>query len=612
MLVGPGGTSQTSGADQFTYLAVPSVTSISPAAGPEAGGTTVTILGTGFSTATEVDFNGSALSSFTINSDTSISATSPDLGITGTVGVTVLTAGGTSPADTFTYDATPSVTGVSPAWGSANGATVTITGTDLEDAGAVYFGSNLGTITSYSPGQLQAVAPAGSPGMVHVTVVTPGGTSATSSADGFTYIGEPVTAAASYSVTEGSILSIPASTGVLANDTDPQGLPLTASLLAEPLDGTLWLNSDGSFTYTPNSGYVGTDALVYQASNGYLDSNPTLVTLTVTPATLTWDGATSGDWAAPQSHWTGANLPYPDATANAIVDTPSLVQVTSAQAANALAISGGGQVAVAANASLVVTSDTSLTGGGTLNVNGLFSTGGTFTLDTGGSLTGGSITAAAYQLNEGMASANLSGPGGLTKGTSGTVILSGSNSYAGGTVVNAGTLVDASANSLPDGTSLTVGAGGVFVFDPSQAASSVSAAGVAASAPVAAAASAASTAMVTASTPANAAFTVSESSTTSVCDAVQQVSVVASPLTTHFRTDVPAPMAAMASVTSDVVFKSYRSPSDRSVSPADDAHSARPWAWLAAIETFWNSAGQNQKSDSAVAALDEVLARFGV
>ena len=285
-LVGPGGTSQTSGADQFTYLAVPSVTSISPAAGPEAGGTTVTILGTGFSTATEVDFNGSASPSFTINSDTSISATSPDLGITGGVGVTVLTAGGTSPTDTFTYDATPSVTGVSPAWGSANGTTVTITGTGLDDATAIYFGSNPGTITSYSPGQLQALAPAGSLlGMVHVTVVAPGGTSATSSADWFSYIGAPVTAAASYSVTEGSILSIPASTGVLATDTDPQGLPLTASLLAEPLDGTLGLNSDGSFTYTPNSGYVGTDAFVYQASNGYLDSNPTFVTLTVNEAT---------------------------------------------------------------------------------------------------------------------------------------------------------------------------------------------------------------------------------------------------------------------------------------------------------------------------------------
>ena len=83
-------------------------------------------------------------------------------------------------------------------------------------------------------------------------------------------------------------------------------------------------------------------------------------------------------------------------------------------------------------------------------------------------------------------------------GDDNTVILSGSNSYAGPTVVNAGTLIVANADALPDGTSLTVGAGGVFVFDPSQAASSISAAGVAASTP-AAAASEASTPMVAAS-----------------------------------------------------------------------------------------------------------------
>ena len=119
-----------------------------------------------------------------------------------------------------------------------------------------------------------------------------------------------------------------------------------------------------------------------------------------------------------------------------------------------------------------------------------FSTDGTLTVDSGGSVTGGPIFAAAYQLNDGVVSADLSGPDGVMKNSGSddnTVILSGSNSYAGPTVVNAGTLIVATADALPDGTSLTVGAGGVFVFDPSQAASSISAAGVAASTPVAAA-----------------------------------------------------------------------------------------------------------------------------
>ena len=51
-----GGTSATSSADQFTYVAAPTVTGVSPAAGPLAGGTAVTITGTGFTGATAVDF----------------------------------------------------------------------------------------------------------------------------------------------------------------------------------------------------------------------------------------------------------------------------------------------------------------------------------------------------------------------------------------------------------------------------------------------------------------------------------------------------------------------------------------------------------------------------
>ncbi|MGA2253351.1 MAG: autotransporter-associated beta strand repeat-containing protein [Thermoguttaceae bacterium] len=66
----------------------------------------------------------------------------------------------------------------------------------------------------------------------------------------------------------------------------------------------------------------------------------------------------------------------------------------------------------------------------------------------------------------------MTGPGSLAV-DSGELILSGSDSYTGGTTVNAGTLVAAYAYALPDGTSLTVGAGGTFIFDPSQSASAV-------------------------------------------------------------------------------------------------------------------------------------------
>ena len=297
-------------------------------------------------------------------------------------------------------------------------------------------------------------------------------------------------------MTENSYLSIP-SPGVLASDTDPQGLPLTATLLTSPADGTLAFGSDGSFSYTPYSGYAGPDSFTYEATNGYASSAPTTVSITVIPPTLSWTEGVTGNWT--DGAW-GSGSSYPDNTVNATVGgSGSVVNVISDQAANALAIQSGGKVAVGPGAVLSVTTSTSVTGGGTLNVdaNGLFSTGGTLILDSGGSLTGGRISAAAYQLNDGMVRANLTGPGGVTEDASsnppGTVLLSGSNSYPGPTVVNAGTLVVTGMNALPDGTSLTVGAGATFLFDPSQVVSISPVAAIVVSAPGGAAASDAST-----------------------------------------------------------------------------------------------------------------------
>jgi len=58
-------------------------------------------------------------------------------------------------------------------------------------------------------------------------------------------------------------------------------------------------------------------------------------------------------------------------------------------------------------------------------------------------------------------------------GTNGTLILSGTGLYTGGTIVNAGILTVTSSTALPDGQRLTVGAGGTLIFDPSYSASSI-------------------------------------------------------------------------------------------------------------------------------------------
>ena len=142
----PGGTSATSSADHFTYIAPPTVTAVSPTPGPLAGGTSVTITGTNLSGQTAVDF-GATAGTVTADSATSITVDAPAESA-GTVDVTVTTAGGTSATssgDHFTYDAAPTVTGVSPTSGPAAGGTsVTITGTNLADATAVKFGTTTG------------------------------------------------------------------------------------------------------------------------------------------------------------------------------------------------------------------------------------------------------------------------------------------------------------------------------------------------------------------------------------------------------------------------------------------------------------------------------------
>jgi VCBS repeat-containing protein len=90
----------------------------------------------------------------------------------------------------------------------------------------------------------------------------------------------PVAASDSYTGRRDSALAV-AAPGVLANDTDANGDPLTAKLVANVTHGTLTLQSNGSFTYTPTSGYTGTDQFTYAANDGARDSTAATVTIAV-------------------------------------------------------------------------------------------------------------------------------------------------------------------------------------------------------------------------------------------------------------------------------------------------------------------------------------------
>ncbi|WP_184349206.1 IPT/TIG domain-containing protein, partial [Streptomyces olivoverticillatus] len=179
----PGGTS---GPANFYYLNPPSVTGLTPTAGPLAGGTTVTINGTNLEGATTVTFGGTA-GTITAATGSTITVTTPAKATAGQVAIVVTTPGGSTDNLTFTYTAAPTITGVTPSAGTtAGGAVVGITGTNLDTTTRVTFGSNaVPTLAPLTSTKLAVITPAGSLGLVNVTVTNPAGSAASLA---YTYI----------------------------------------------------------------------------------------------------------------------------------------------------------------------------------------------------------------------------------------------------------------------------------------------------------------------------------------------------------------------------------------------------------------------------------------
>ncbi|MGZ4233787.1 MAG: IPT/TIG domain-containing protein [Solirubrobacteraceae bacterium] len=193
------GDSEPSSQARFTYTttpAAPTIGAVAPMTGPTAGGTIVTITGTGLGHANAVTFGGRSGTGLRQVSDTQLQVTTP--AGSGTVPVAISTAAGSSMPSAmgqFTYvadTAAPTITGIDLDSGpAAGGMIVTITGTGLANPKTVIFGSTDGTaLHSISAMQLQVTTPAGS-GTVPVTVFTAAGKSASSRAARFTYTSQP-------------------------------------------------------------------------------------------------------------------------------------------------------------------------------------------------------------------------------------------------------------------------------------------------------------------------------------------------------------------------------------------------------------------------------------
>ncbi len=162
----------------------PTVTSFSPTSGPI--GTSVTITGTNLAGATAVKFNGTAVTSFTVNSSTQITATVPNNATTGPISVTTPSGTGTSSSNfTVTASPAPSITSLS-AVGGSGGSSLTISGSFGALQGTVLFqntdigGNTSATITTWTSTSILIQVPSTLPiGLYNVQVVNSGGSSNT-------------------------------------------------------------------------------------------------------------------------------------------------------------------------------------------------------------------------------------------------------------------------------------------------------------------------------------------------------------------------------------------------------------------------------------------------
>jgi len=98
--------------------------------------------------------------------------------------------------------------------------------------------------------------------------------------------GPPIASPDSYSIQMQNTLNEPAP-GVLSNDIEPDGEPMTANLVSSTINGSLTLNQNGGFVYTPDSDFIGIDSFSYNAStsSGFQDRN-TVTSVTTSESIL--------------------------------------------------------------------------------------------------------------------------------------------------------------------------------------------------------------------------------------------------------------------------------------------------------------------------------------
>lgn len=233
----------------FTYVQSAAATSLNPTSGPETGGTVVTISGAGFTGATGVTFDGTPGSSFSVDSDTQITVTSPAHD-PGTVDVVVQHPGGDAAPLDFEFMQLITVTGVTPGSGPSYGGTeVTVSGSCFTGATGVTIGGVLvpaAEFVSHSDSEIVFVTPANDVGVVDVTVHGAAECAGDETVpDGFEYldVDAPV-------ITDLTPDSGPESGGTVVTITGEGFTDATGVLFGETLAASFVVDSDSQITVT--------------------------------------------------------------------------------------------------------------------------------------------------------------------------------------------------------------------------------------------------------------------------------------------------------------------------------------------------------------------------
>ena len=295
--------------------AAPTASDLDPESGPAAGGTPVTITGTGFTTGSIVNVDGEQVSPTSVDSDgESLTFTTPEHDA-GPVPVSVTTAGGTTAALTFTYIAAPvpapTITSLAPNTGAVEGGlAVTITGTNFSDGSVVNFDGEEIIPDSIAPNgnSLVFTTPPHALGAVDVSVTSPTGTTAELT---FTYVEDAIDAPTAASIvpdhgpvaggntvtingtnfTDDATVSVDGGDPITPLSIAPDGLSLTFEAPAHafgpvPVSVTTADGTSGALTYTYDAAPVPAPTVNGIAPNHGPIAGGTLVTITGTNFTL--------------------------------------------------------------------------------------------------------------------------------------------------------------------------------------------------------------------------------------------------------------------------------------------------------------------------------------